>query len=79
MNGLLIKRFGGLAVDLQKPGTVMVAALNEWWPDANIFRSLDFFLSISPTLESMAEPEDSIIPTSVGKRKVGVVVVGSSS
>ena len=41
MNGLLIKRFGGLAVDLQKPGTVMVAALNEWWPDANIFRSLD--------------------------------------
>ncbi|KZS94691.1 Oligoxyloglucan reducing end-specific cellobiohydrolase [Sistotremastrum niveocremeum HHB9708] len=33
--------FGGLAVDLQKPGTVMVAALNEWWPDANIFRSTD--------------------------------------
>ncbi|KAH7105000.1 hypothetical protein BKA62DRAFT_691347 [Auriculariales sp. MPI-PUGE-AT-0066] len=31
--------FGGLAVDLQKPGTIMVAALNCWWPDANIFRS----------------------------------------
>ncbi|KAF8586883.1 glycoside hydrolase family 74 protein [Ramaria rubella] len=24
--------FGGLAVDLQKPGVVMAAALNEWWP-----------------------------------------------
>lgn len=23
--------FGGLAVDLQKPGTIMVAALNCWW------------------------------------------------
>lgn len=33
--------FGGIAVDLQKPGTIMVAPLNEWWPDANIFRSLD--------------------------------------
>lgn len=28
-------------MDLQKPGTVMVAALNEWWPDANIYRSID--------------------------------------
>ena len=33
--------FGGLAVDYQKPGTVMVAALNVWWPDGNIFRSTD--------------------------------------
>jgi xyloglucan-specific exo-beta-1,4-glucanase len=33
--------FGGLAVDLQKPGTVMVATLNSWWPDANIFRTTD--------------------------------------
>lgn len=33
--------FGGVAVDLQKPGTVMVAALNEWWPDVNIYRSTD--------------------------------------
>jgi xyloglucan-specific exo-beta-1,4-glucanase len=31
--------FGGLAVDSQNPGTVMVAALNVWWPDGNIFRS----------------------------------------
>lgn len=31
--------FGGLTVDLQKPGTVMVAALNSWWPEGQIFRS----------------------------------------
>ncbi|KAM5356929.1 hypothetical protein ACJ41O_003575 [Fusarium nematophilum] len=33
--------FGGLAVDLQKPGTLIVATLNSWWPDAQIFRSTD--------------------------------------
>ncbi|TFK76921.1 Oligoxyloglucan reducing end-specific cellobiohydrolase [Pluteus cervinus] len=31
--------FGGVAVDLQHPGTIMVAALNSWWPDGQIFRS----------------------------------------
>ena len=24
--------FGGLAVDLQNPGTIIAAALNSWWP-----------------------------------------------
>lgn len=33
--------YGGLAVDLQKPGTLMVAALNCWWPDGLIWRSQD--------------------------------------
>jgi hypothetical protein len=33
--------FGGLAVDAQVSGTVMVAALNSWWPEASIYRSLD--------------------------------------
>lgn len=33
--------FGGLSVDLQKPGTLMVATLNSWYPDANIYRSTD--------------------------------------
>ncbi|KAL5494893.1 hypothetical protein ACEPAI_355 [Sanghuangporus weigelae] len=33
--------FGGLAVDYQRPGTIMVAALNSWWPDGQIFRSND--------------------------------------
>ncbi|KAF8319958.1 Oligoxyloglucan reducing end-specific cellobiohydrolase [Clavulina sp. PMI_390] len=31
--------YGGVAVDLQKPGTIMVAALNSWWPQGIIFRS----------------------------------------
>lgn len=44
-------RFGGLALDLNKPGTIMVAALNEWWPDANIFRSLDSGVTWSPLWE----------------------------
>ncbi|KAI0724491.1 hypothetical protein C8T65DRAFT_734111 [Cerioporus squamosus] len=33
--------FGGVAVDVQRPGTIMVAALNSWWPDGQIFRSTD--------------------------------------
>lgn len=32
--------FGGFTVDLQT-GTIMTAALNLWWPDAQIFRSND--------------------------------------
>lgn len=33
--------FGGLSVDIQKPGTIMVASVNSWWPDLQIFRSTD--------------------------------------
>jgi photosystem II stability/assembly factor-like uncharacterized protein len=33
--------YGGLAVDAQHPNTLVVAALNSWWPDTIIFRSLD--------------------------------------
>ncbi|WP_440118779.1 X2-like carbohydrate binding domain-containing protein [Paenibacillus sp. QZ-Y1] len=33
--------YGGLTVDAQHPGTLMVATLNSWWPDANLFRSTD--------------------------------------
>ncbi|WP_395856554.1 X2-like carbohydrate binding domain-containing protein [Cystobacter fuscus] len=31
--------YGGLAVDAQHPDTLVVATLNSWWPDANLFRS----------------------------------------
>ncbi|GEM47231.1 WD40/YVTN/BNR-like repeat-containing protein [Deinococcus cellulosilyticus] len=34
--------YGGLALDRQKPGTLMVAALNAWWPDTILFRSTDY-------------------------------------
>ncbi len=33
--------FGGLSVDAQNPNTVVVAALNQWWPDTQFFRTLD--------------------------------------
>jgi xyloglucan-specific exo-beta-1,4-glucanase len=33
--------FGGLALDMQNPGTLVVASLNSWWPDAQIYRSTD--------------------------------------
>ncbi|KAF8861275.1 Oligoxyloglucan reducing end-specific cellobiohydrolase [Acephala macrosclerotiorum] len=33
--------YGGLALDTQKPGTLMVAAMNLWSPDVQIFRSTD--------------------------------------
>ena len=40
--------FGGLTVDLKKPGTIMVAALNSWWPDGQIWRSTDSGTTWSP-------------------------------
>ncbi|KAJ8518405.1 hypothetical protein ONZ45_g4516 [Pleurotus djamor] len=40
--------FGGVAVDLQNPGTVMVAALNSWWPEGQIFRSTNGGSTWSP-------------------------------
>lgn len=39
--------YGGLTVDLQKPGTLMVAALNQWWPDATIWRSTNSGATVS--------------------------------
>jgi photosystem II stability/assembly factor-like uncharacterized protein len=33
--------YGGLAVDAQHPDTIVVAELNRWWPDVNLWRSTD--------------------------------------
>jgi hypothetical protein len=33
--------YGGLAVDLKAPGTIMVATVNSWWPQGNIWRTTD--------------------------------------
>ena len=33
--------FGGLSLDALNPNTIVVAALNQWWPDTQFFRSLD--------------------------------------
>lgn len=39
--------FGGLSLDVNNPGTLMVAACNLWWPDVQIFRSTDS-VSLTP-------------------------------
>jgi len=33
--------FGGVGLDMLKPGTLVVASLNSWWPDLQLFRSND--------------------------------------
>jgi hypothetical protein len=33
--------FGGLSVDAQNPGAIVVAALNQWWPDTQFFRTIN--------------------------------------
>lgn len=33
--------FGGLSLDAENPNTIVVSALNQWWPDTQFFRSLD--------------------------------------
>lgn len=33
--------YGGLGVDLQHPGTLVVASVNSWWPDALVYRTTD--------------------------------------
>lgn len=49
--------FGGLGLDMQNPGTLVVAALNSWWPDAQIFRSTDSGATWSTIWEWAAYPE----------------------
>jgi len=48
--------FGGVAVDLKTPGTIMVAALNSWWPDGQIFRSKDSGVTWSPLWSWLSYP-----------------------
>ena len=31
--------YGGLGVDMQHPGTLVVASVNSWWPDAQMYRT----------------------------------------
>ncbi|KAK7022028.1 hypothetical protein VNI00_017061 [Paramarasmius palmivorus] len=49
--------FGGFALDVLNPGTIMVAALNSWWPDGQIFRSTDSGATWKPIWAFTAYPE----------------------
>ncbi|KAK4232501.1 Xyloglucanase [Podospora fimiseda] len=51
--------FGGLGLDMQKPGTLVVASLNSWWPDAQIFRSTDSGTTWSPLWEWTGYPDQN--------------------
>jgi len=57
--GDLYYGFGGLGVDMQKPGTLVVASLNSWWPDAQIFRSTDSGNTWSPIWEWAGYPDQN--------------------
>jgi xyloglucan-specific exo-beta-1,4-glucanase len=48
--------FGGLGVDMLKPGHLVVASLNSWWPNAQIFRSNNSGLTWSPIWEWTSYP-----------------------
>ncbi|PGH22974.1 hypothetical protein AJ80_02889 [Polytolypa hystricis UAMH7299] len=52
--------FGGLALDMQKPGTLMVVTLNLWWPDAQIYRSVDSGKTWSVIWEWGAYPDRTL-------------------
>lgn len=48
--------FGGLGLDTLDPGTLVVAALNSWWPEAQLFRSTDSGTTWSPIWEWVSYP-----------------------
>ncbi|KAL5601061.1 hypothetical protein BROUX41_005890 [Berkeleyomyces rouxiae] len=52
--------FGGLAVDMKKPGTIMVATLNSWTPDAQLFRSTDSGTTWSKLWEMTTYPDRNL-------------------
>lgn len=37
--------FGGLSVDINKPGTVMVSTIDRWWPNDEVYRTINGGLS----------------------------------
>ncbi|KAH8881944.1 glycoside hydrolase family 74 protein [Thozetella sp. PMI_491] len=48
--------FGGLALDIKKPGTLVVAALNSWWPNGQLWRSTNSGASWSKIWEWTSYP-----------------------
>jgi len=52
--------YGGLSVDAQKPSTVMIAALNSWWPDTIFWRSTDAGATWSRIWEWASYPSKTV-------------------
>eukprot|EP00727_Mastigamoeba_balamuthi_P001301 m51a1_g11168 putative xyloglucanase (854) ;mRNA; f:300524-303317 len=54
--GSLYYGFGGLGVDAQKPGTVVVAGVNAWWPQGVMFRTTNAGASWTPAWQYTSYP-----------------------
>lgn len=61
--------YGGLALDTQVPGTLMVAAMNLWSPDVQIFRSTDSVSIFSFLKRSMLTAAGCNMDTNLGLRE----------
>ncbi|HET8842167.1 MAG TPA: xyloglucanase, partial [Ktedonobacteraceae bacterium] len=55
--------YGGLAVDMLHPGTIVVASVNSWWPDAKLFRSTDGGATWKPIWEFSSYPSRNLYYT----------------
>jgi hypothetical protein len=55
--------YGGLAVDLQHAGTLVVASVNSWWPDAQLFRSTNGGTSWEPIWNWASYPNRNLYYT----------------
>ena len=51
--------FGGLGLDMKKPGTLIVASLNSWFPDLQLFRSTDSGATWSRIWEWTSYPDQN--------------------
>lgn len=55
--------YGGLAVDMQHPGTLVVATVNSWWPDAQLYRSTNGGTSWEPIWSWASYPSRNLYYT----------------
>jgi hypothetical protein len=52
--------YGGLAVDWQHPGTLVVSAVNSWWPEGNLWRTTDGGMTWTAGWEWTSYPERNV-------------------
>ncbi len=55
--------YGGLAVDMQHPGTLVVASVNSWWPDAKLYRTTNGGTSWEPIWDWASYPSRNLYYT----------------
>lgn len=52
--------YGGLGVDMLHPGSLVVAAVNSWWPDGRMYRSTDGGTTWKPAWTYTSYPSRSL-------------------